>query len=107
MQEIVDEVLKTEENASLVVQKAREEALRIKTTSEAEIGESIKNAKATAQKLILDEVAHAKAETDAEYKNAIKKIEEKNASFLVQNEKKIASIVDKIIAIVVNTEYEK
>jgi vacuolar-type H+-ATPase subunit H len=107
MQEIVDEVLKTEESAAKVVQEAREEASRLKTESEAEISESIKNARMTAQRLILDEVAHARENAEAEYKKAIKKIEENNAVFLDENEKKLASIVDKIITILINPEYEK
>jgi vacuolar-type H+-ATPase subunit E/Vma4 len=107
MQEIVNEVLKTEEQAARIVQEAREKASIIKSSVESEINDILKKAKEKAQHIILEEITKARTDSELEYKNAIKEVEEKNKDFLMHNETKFDGIVGKIIQITSSPEFDR
>ncbi len=107
MQEIVDEVIKTEERASHIIQKAREKATQIKTSVEVELNEDVKKARETAQNLILEEVASAKKEADASYRAAMKEAEENEKRFLESKESEFDRIADKIIDMIKTPDYDR
>jgi vacuolar-type H+-ATPase subunit E/Vma4 len=104
MKEIVDEVLKTEEEAARIVQEARDKASQMKSSLEAETSEIVKKAKEDAQHIILDAVAKARTDADADYRNAMTEVDAENKKFMEKNEGKIGRLVDRIIELVQITD---
>jgi vacuolar-type H+-ATPase subunit H len=107
MQEIVDEVIKTEEQATRIVGQAREKAAQIKNSVEMELNEGIKKAKEDAQNLLLEAMVVVRKEADAAYENAMKETEKTNRDFMTGNESKFENIIDKIIELTKSPDYDR
>jgi vacuolar-type H+-ATPase subunit H len=107
MQEIVDEVLKTEDRASKIVAEAREKAAQIKSTTDLKTGESIKKAKEEAQHILLEEAAQAREAAHSEYKRAMEEVQQKNGNYLDANKAVFEKLADKIIELTKNPIFTK
>ncbi|MBN2441951.1 MAG: hypothetical protein JXJ04_11410 [Spirochaetales bacterium] len=107
MNEIVDDVLKVEEEAEHIVREAREQAQKEKNALEIELTGKLKQAKEDAQNLIQEAISRAKEETNKEYKDIIEKAEEDNRKFLKENSKKVDEIVENIVNLIITPEYNR
>ncbi|MBN1696382.1 MAG: hypothetical protein JW881_02605 [Spirochaetales bacterium] len=107
MQEIVDEVLKAEEEAEAVVKDARQKAMEMKTNAENRVSDKMKKAKEDAQISIQNAVKTAKDQARAAHEKAIKEAEEANNEFYKKNEKKIRLVIDEVARLILIPEYDR
>ncbi len=105
MQQIIDEVLKAEKNAEMIIQETRRSLTELKKRIESENSQKISIAQNEAQKLVQDAIAKARKDAEEEYKLAMKQIEEKNADFMNNIKKNFDITIDTIINIITTPEY--
>lgn len=107
MNEIVDEVIKAEQEAEKIVDQAREQVQEERNTLELELNERLKQAKEAAQKLMQETIARAKKEAQQEYSDIITKAEEENKVFLQENADKVDKIIENIVHLIITPEYNR
>jgi vacuolar-type H+-ATPase subunit H len=107
MQEIIDEVLKVEEEANGVVSKAQETALQMKTDADNELNNRIKDAREESRQSISREVEKARAAADSEYREAIDRANREKDKFLGENRDRIKEIVGEIADLIITPEYDR
>lgn len=107
MQKIVEEVLKAEETAKILVQKAREEAEKLKSGVELEVAEKLKKAREEAQEFIKSGILKVKSEVEEEYQAVIKDADISSQSFLAENADQIESLVQKVLQIITLPEFNR
>lgn len=107
MRDIVEQVLETEKRAEQIIQQARARETEIRNTAETESGRIVQQARADAQRLLLEEASRARQEADLEYRQAVQQVESANAGFLERNRSKIESAVERVIALLAAPEYPR
>ncbi len=107
MNDIVDEVLKVEDEAKELIQEALKNAALKKSALENEVSQKIKDAREQAQKLIHDSADAAREKADLEYKQAIQRAEKENTDFMNRNKSRIETIVNQVTDLVITPEYKK
>ena len=107
MQEIVDDVLKAEEQAEAVIQQAREKAQHLQNSVENTLSDKLKKAREDAQNRIRETVELSKARADKKYREVLEKAEEDNKEFLKENSDKVNRIIDDIVKLIITPEYKR
>jgi vacuolar-type H+-ATPase subunit H len=107
MRDIVEQVLETEKRAEQVIQQARARETEIRNAVETESGRIVQQARADAQRLVLEESNRARQEADREYRQAVQQAESANAGFVERNRPKIESAVERVIALLITPDYPR
>ena len=107
MRQVVDEVLKTEEQAQEIVKSARREAAKIKNVAGNEIAEKVKNARIEAQSSIRDKVAKAREQAGKEYQQAVEDTKQSIERYMQLSKEEIDSIVKKIVQFIILPKFRR
>jgi vacuolar-type H+-ATPase subunit H len=104
MQQIVDQVLKAEEEAESILNAARAKAQELRSQAERELTEELNSARQEAQRLLQQGVAQAKQEAQKTRESALARTEEQNRDFFSKNSAKIDLAVERIMALLSTPE---
>jgi vacuolar-type H+-ATPase subunit H len=107
MNEIVDEVLKAEQEAEKLVENAREQIQKKRNGLETELADRLKKARDAAQEMIQETITRAKEETQKEYSDIMMKAEAENREFLEKNASKVDKIIENIVHLIITPEYNR
>jgi vacuolar-type H+-ATPase subunit H len=105
MQEIVEQVLKTEAQAEKILQDARRQAAELKTQLENEIAQSIKQARLESQKQVQEQVRKAQEQAAENRTRALRTAEEESRHLL--EDVKVDSLVEEVTLFVIKPEFRK
>jgi len=105
MQEIVEQVLKTEAQAEKILQDARRQAAELKTRLESEIAQSIKQARLKSQKYVQEQVQKAQEQAAENRIRALQTTEEESRHLL--EDVKLDSLVEEVALFVIKPEFRK
>ncbi len=106
MQEILDEVLKTEEEAEEAVKAAHAKGAALKQEAETAASETIRKARQKARELIHEGVASEKEEAERKRKEALKKAEEDQEAFFKRKKDAIEEAADSVVEIIIRIDVE-
>jgi vacuolar-type H+-ATPase subunit H len=107
MQEIVEQVLKTEEEAEKILQEARRKAAELKTRGENEVSLKIKQARQEAQQKVQEAVLAAQQQAEESRRQTLEEAEAESRHLLAEGTDKLASLVEEVAAFVVKPEFRK
>lgn len=107
MQEIVEQVLKTEEQAEKILQEARKQAAELKTRLESEISQSIKKARAGAQRRVQESILAAQQQAEESRRKALKEAEAESVHFMESGKDKLDSLIEEVAVFVTKPEFRK
>lgn len=107
MQEIINEILLTEEKAKKAIDDARDTAIRNKSTLELELSNMLKTAREQVQEQMNQELEQARTSAEIELKNAKLQAEVESQNLLKQNQVKIDSLLTKVINILTKPEIKR
>ena len=107
MKKIIEEVLQTEKEVSIVLDQARNKASEIRQSVEKEISEKMSDAKQKAREIIQTTVEEAKKEAEHIREEKLKQANQEKDTLLNNNTDTMDNLVDNICNIILTTEYEK
>lgn len=107
MEKVVEEILLIEKAAESILGEARQKAMQIQTSADAEVQESVARAKADAAELVKARLREAKEQAAQLREKASAEAEENNRRLLEQNEAKIDRVVEEIIGLLIKPLYNK
>ena len=107
MDQVIDEILKTEKKSEKIIEEARKKEAELLQSVEDENNRIITMAQKDAQALIQKSVILAKEQAERECQDALGKAKSENEEFLRQNEKQLDSTIHEIIRFIVTPEYRR
>lgn len=98
--EIINEVLKAEKEAELLIQQSTAQAAEMRRTSETQIDEMLKNARSRARDLLQKKVSDAQTLGKEERIKAIKTAEDEARIFRAGNSEQLKEIIREISGLI-------
>ncbi len=105
MQEIIEQVLKAEEEAKELIQRARNESAEKRTAGDEEANAIVASAREKGAELLQKKTAAARDEGDRILADVKKTEEERNAAIYESFRKKIDLLVNEVAAIITTAEF--
>jgi vacuolar-type H+-ATPase subunit H len=105
MNEIVDQILRTEKHVEEIIQKARQDAQEIKQKSEKKSVYEVEEARKKASHDLSSAIESAKIESQKLREQMLKKAEEEGSAILMKNRGAIQKLVKDIVRLVIHTEF--
>lgn len=99
--EIIDDLLKAENDAAKILEDSKLEALQIRMKVDSDVNQKIKEEKLMLQKRNQENLLKEKEKLEKKYHSIIQEIEMKNQEFKINNKEKIDSVINKIIDFII------
>jgi vacuolar-type H+-ATPase subunit H len=107
MNEIVDQILRTEKHVEEIIQKARQDAQEIKQKSEKKTSSEVEEARKKANHVISSAIESAKNESLKLREQTLKKAEEEGNAIFMKNRDAIQKLVKDILRLIIHTEFSE
>jgi vacuolar-type H+-ATPase subunit H len=104
MKEILQEVLKAEEEAEKIIRDANETVIKQRSTTETKANETIKKAKARAQEILQEQVQKARHEASEEKERVFEDITRQIGNFGFEQEEKIKGVIKEISSLILTPD---
>ncbi len=105
MEEIIDRVLKAEQEAETTVQEARTLATEIRAQAEREVNAKIALAREQAQKIVQEGVAQARVKAEGAVQEA--RAQAEDLELMEKHKDKLRTIADEVTRLLITPEYKK
>ena len=107
MQEVIDELLKTEAEAQQVIARAQEEAKASKADLEAELSGKLNQVREDARRFVLSEMEKTRVAVRKEHEASLGEAQAKADALWRDNQEAIDRLTEEVIALILAPEYEK
>ena len=107
MQEVIDELLKTEADAQETISRARDETQQEAARVEADCSAKLNEERENSRRRLVAEVEKTREALQAENAEALRRAQAKADTLWTDNRKAIDELMDDVIALISTPEYEK
>ena len=107
MDEVIDEILKTEQASEKIIQEARKKEGELLQSAEEEKTRLISLARSQARDLIRNSVDRERERVEMDYRGALEEAKKANEDYLMRIEKQLDGVIRKIIRIITTPEYKR
>lgn len=107
IRDILDSILKVENDSKAKIEQAQKKARDIKEAAEKENAERLNAARSEAASELIASIQKAKKEWDEKYQQTLASQNTVHADFIKDNSKKIDQTADKILSIIITPQHKK